>query len=222
MDRNVVVLRALKGAPVSCLLALLCVGRAAGMAELERWTGYSDKPVRKGLELLAELGYVQRHAHKRGWLLTAHGRQMVLGESNPENFRVECSSSSSSLIEDDRVLPETTTTTTPKSEKFRVEFDEEWRELLELLSVEAGCPRRKAGEVLAVCLERGDSVTVVEYDILRWLSYCLSREGESIKHRGGFIGSRLEAGIPCPGWHQTVERYRWKVAALERKLGADD
>ena len=105
-----------------------------------------------------------------------------------------------------------------KGMEFRVEFDEDWSQLLDLLSVECGCPRSRAREVLIACLERGDSAVLVEYDVLRWLSYCMSPEGESIQHRGAFIGSRLRDGIPCPEWHKTVERYRWEVYRLEGKL----
>lgn len=70
--------RGLKGAPASIVLALVFCGGALTNADLEQMTGYSDKPIAKGLALLELKGLVQYNGFQYGWSLTAGVRQLHL------------------------------------------------------------------------------------------------------------------------------------------------
>lgn len=76
MEMTVQGLRALKGAPLSVLLALQIARQPVGTAWLSRTTGYSDKPVTSALELLVELGLVTRNSRYNAWQL-ANGRAQL-------------------------------------------------------------------------------------------------------------------------------------------------
>ena len=64
--------RALKGAPVSIILALSAApkGEAYQVQQLAVMTGYSEQGVDMGLRVLETLGLVQSHAPHCGWVLT--------------------------------------------------------------------------------------------------------------------------------------------------------
>jgi hypothetical protein len=51
-------LRSLKGAPLSCLIALMFANQPVGKEWLARVTGYSDKPVSAAMDYLLEMGFV--------------------------------------------------------------------------------------------------------------------------------------------------------------------
>lgn len=83
--------RALKGASMSCLFAMLGEDTAVGEAELADFTGYSRRTVRKGLRTLEnleiegqKLPLVQRAGRFQGWTLTSQGLQLALN-LNPQN-----------------------------------------------------------------------------------------------------------------------------------------
>lgn len=70
LDREQVsFLRGLKGAPASIVLALALSGCSLSKAELEIATGYSDKPVARGLALLELHGLAQDNGRTAGWSL---------------------------------------------------------------------------------------------------------------------------------------------------------
>lgn len=69
-------LRSLKGAPASILLALSLCGHALMNNDLERATGYSDKPIASGLALLELYQLVQDNG-PHGWSLTAAAAQQL-------------------------------------------------------------------------------------------------------------------------------------------------
>jgi DNA-binding IscR family transcriptional regulator len=64
--------RALKGAPVSIILALSAApeGEAYQVQQLAVMTGYSEQGVDMGLRVLETLGLVHSHAPHCGWMLT--------------------------------------------------------------------------------------------------------------------------------------------------------
>lgn len=73
---DVRLVRELKGAPLSIVLALQLAGGVPVTQEwLERNTGYSDKPIAKGLAYLQEHGFVVRGSS--GWML-AQAQQLPL------------------------------------------------------------------------------------------------------------------------------------------------
>jgi hypothetical protein len=87
---DVLLLRALKGAPLSVLLALRCLGRA-GIADLTATTGYGHEAVAEGLRGLAGMGFVVQTSRYHARQLTPPGVQLRLfipaqleGDSAPE------------------------------------------------------------------------------------------------------------------------------------------
>jgi hypothetical protein len=85
-------LRELKGAPLSVLLAFVITRTTLSADWLVTQTGYTDKPVTQALKLLTARGWLTKSMG--GWRL-CEGVQLPLGLSDSENFRL---SSSSSLI----------------------------------------------------------------------------------------------------------------------------
>lgn len=86
-------LRALKGAPVSVLLALI-IARQDGIGPvsneyLERETGYSDKPVSQALTVLQDYQYVLQT--NRGWVLAQGAVQLplMIGDSDNNQEAIE-------------------------------------------------------------------------------------------------------------------------------------
>ena len=75
-------LRSLKGAPLSCLVALMFANQPVGKEWLARVTGYSDKPVSSAMDYLLEMGFVTNAARTESWELHAQIRQLMIG--NPE------------------------------------------------------------------------------------------------------------------------------------------
>lgn len=103
---RITLLRSLKGAPASIILALVFCGHAMTNRQLEQATGYSDKPISKGLALLELHGLTQYNGYAYGWSLTAAARQLplfpdsLLDESRniSESRRISDSFSSSSYM----------------------------------------------------------------------------------------------------------------------------
>ena len=75
--QHATLLRSLKGAPASIILALALTGVSLAKRDLEILTGYSDKPISKGLALLELNGFVQDNGRAAGWSLRA-GLQLPL------------------------------------------------------------------------------------------------------------------------------------------------
>ena len=73
-------LRALKGAPISIVVALLIqpANRSHGPQSLAALTGYDRGTVSNALVALAEMDLVQNHGRYRGWSLTTLSRQLLL------------------------------------------------------------------------------------------------------------------------------------------------
>ncbi len=69
--------RSIKGSPASILVAFMFVRKTMTSEELQRWTGYGDENITKGLKLLVELGWVVAHTSRGPWAL-ADGRQLPL------------------------------------------------------------------------------------------------------------------------------------------------
>jgi len=74
--QGVTLLRALKGAPLACLVALGLAGELASQEWIEAVTGYDDKTVAKALKTLAAMGLVSRH-NRYSWGLSMIERQGV-------------------------------------------------------------------------------------------------------------------------------------------------
>jgi len=77
------VLRSLKGAPLSCLMALMFATQPVGKEWLSRITGYSDKPVASALDYLLEMGFVTTSGRYESWQIKQNVFQLPLGPENP-------------------------------------------------------------------------------------------------------------------------------------------
>ncbi len=62
--------RDIKGPAASILLVLLMSGRSLTQAQLEEATGYSDKPVRQGIDRLTDYGLLQNNGRYDGWCIS--------------------------------------------------------------------------------------------------------------------------------------------------------
>ena len=71
-------LRAFKGAPLSCLFALMFANQPVGNGWLSRMTGYSSKPVADALNYLLEMGYVTSNGRFESWQLNSQAVQLPL------------------------------------------------------------------------------------------------------------------------------------------------
>jgi len=78
MMGDALLLRALRGAPLSCLLALALTRRPSGSGWLTTLTGYRKDSVAAALRLLEQLGLVQNEGRYNGWRLTAGAWQLSL------------------------------------------------------------------------------------------------------------------------------------------------
>lgn len=72
-------LRSLKGAPLSCLVALMFANQPVGKEWLSRITGYSDKPVSAALDYLLEMGFVTSSGRYHAWQINQQAVQLPLG-----------------------------------------------------------------------------------------------------------------------------------------------
>lgn len=72
-------LRSLKGAPLSCLVALMFASQPVGKEWLSRITGYSDKPVSAALDYLLEMGFVTSSGRYHSWQINQQAIQLPLG-----------------------------------------------------------------------------------------------------------------------------------------------
>jgi predicted transcriptional regulator len=111
-------LRALKGAPLSILIAMLIAKQPVGENWLCSITGYSQNTVRKGCQFLIETQMIRRNERYHGYVLAKGSIQLPLGmeEISKSALRGErhspkgCSSSKSGL-RPKMTLPSVTTTT---------------------------------------------------------------------------------------------------------------
>lgn len=79
--------RMLKGAPLSCLFALALADGPVQVSWLCRMTGYSPHPVTEALKILAETGLAQPGKQRSNWQITPQARElfavlMANGEAN--------------------------------------------------------------------------------------------------------------------------------------------
>jgi hypothetical protein len=96
-------LRALKGAPLSCLFALMFANQPVGKAWLSRMTGYSDKPVAAALDYLFEMGYVTSNGRYEAWQINSQAIQLPLmnldtEENSSRNFSDSIPTTATALI----------------------------------------------------------------------------------------------------------------------------
>jgi len=77
---NLATIRALKGAPLSILVAMLIARQPVGENWLVTITGYSQNTVRNGCKFLTEIQLIQRNGRYHGYVLTKDAKQLTLGQ----------------------------------------------------------------------------------------------------------------------------------------------
>lgn len=97
----------------------------------------------------------------------------------------------------------------------------DFRLLLDLLIDRCGTPTKIAREAVCAAAERGDDPDFVRYDVLRWLAYCQSEAGKTIRAPGIFIARKVQNAEPCPNYFQTDYSHplHAEIRALEMQLG---
>lgn len=78
-------IRELKGAPLACLILMSLAKKPIGAEYLERYSGYSRKPVYSALIYLEENGYVTRNS-RYAWQVSLSSRQLPFIESIHDLF----------------------------------------------------------------------------------------------------------------------------------------
>jgi len=102
---NLATIRALKGAPLSILVAMLIARQPVGEDWLVTITGYSQNTVRSGCKFLTEIQMIQRNGRYHGYVLTNGAKQLTLGQL--EECKLNELGEGQNLT-----LPESTTTVT--------------------------------------------------------------------------------------------------------------
>ena len=72
------ILRVVKGAAASVLLALIFNQAAMGAKELSRRTAWCESEITEALKDLADLGLIENFARYNGWALTPRARSLML------------------------------------------------------------------------------------------------------------------------------------------------
>lgn len=101
---NLATIRALKGAPLSILVAMLIARQPVGENWLVTITGYSQNTVRNGCKFLTEIQMIQRNGRYHGYVLTQDAKQLTLGQQELGEGQ-------------NLTLPESTTTITLKKKE---------------------------------------------------------------------------------------------------------
>lgn len=241
--------RGIKGAAASIIIVMHLLNRRTGHDELITLTGYSDKSVANGLRVLEIYGLAFSDSRFNGWQLTDKGRQLpLLGQSllsdpaegnrriesenfrlESENFRLGSSSSSSLLIEShdheeslkQLLLPQI------ESEILRLDLSQpEFDRLTNILVIRCGCPRKKAPAAIEKALAAGMSPLLIEYRVLAWLAYCLSKNGQNL-NPAHFVASRITETCCPDGFDKTSIQDRHfdlytELGELEHKLDSQE
>lgn len=93
LENPMTFVRAMKGAPVSILVAFMFSGKTLTNLELQQWTGYKDDAITPAVRLLVDLGWLLARSPRGPWCL-ADGRQLPLMEISGLNGYPSSSSSS--------------------------------------------------------------------------------------------------------------------------------
>jgi hypothetical protein len=114
-NTSITLLRSIKGAPLSILVALFLSVDPIGHDYLCRVTGYSKDSVTNGLQILNDLGLASPLPGKRycGWMLSAKAKQLELFAGSP-NFQ----DSNNTTTSDEHSLTILSSSSTPSESVF--------------------------------------------------------------------------------------------------------
>jgi len=121
---NLEKLRALKGSPLSIIIAMFIANQPVGENWLCSVTGYSQNTVRRGCKFLEETQMIRRNGRYESYVLSDGMMQLPLGmKAMPESHSPEGCSSSKSGQRPKLTLDDLLTTTT--FNKYEEDFSEE-------------------------------------------------------------------------------------------------
>ena len=105
-DTPIASLRALKGAPLSLVIAMKLANQPVGAGWLTSATGYTNATVTRALQVLRELRIAMQLERYNAWTLTEGGSQLMLSLPGEWSTQFECSplSSSSSRYKEEKTL----------------------------------------------------------------------------------------------------------------------
>ncbi len=217
-------LRALKGAPLSCLVALALANRSVGVLWLAGMTGYAKQAVTSAMQTLAQFGLAEQTNRYDGWRLTVSAAQLPLftlpqvasqDAARDENHPSPSSSSSSlinliNLIDQDKLLlplpardenhPSRDENHPSPANGNQPSYSAEAVTCAEFLVERTACSRSAALSTMQALLDQGYYPAYLQLQALRWSIYAESEHGRTINHRGAFVLSKLRNGEPCPAW----------------------
>jgi len=188
-------LRALKGAPLSCLFALMFANQPVGKAWLSRMTGYSDKPVAAALDYLNEMGYVTSNGRYESWQINTAAIQLPLMtlDTSPSEKALGTSDKSSRNFSDS--IPTTATALIGKENDNRVEAVEESKRSRNFSDSRKLLRSANVGEPMASVLADLDHIT--PYYIA---GHILKAKQDGIKI--GLLIHRIRSADPAPELNQ--------------------
>lgn len=232
MDSDAVrLLRALKGAPFSCLAALhIAHPGPLGRSALQTMTGYAKDAITSAMNLLVNVyGFASRVGRFESWCLTTRGLQLKLpgfstllpkdGTRAPleGDFSALAGSSGSSFIPSSIQPIEQTTPTTTEGDFSALEpLPPELTDLLD--DVFLGCPRTLAETAMRAALKETWTPRQIECEALLWALYAESPLGSSIHTTPArFAARKIEHGEMSPDFlHRVDVRHPQTGAAWER------
>lgn len=99
MQNPIGLIRQLKGAPLSCYIALVIVHQPVMLEWLARVTGYTDKPVTAAMNYLIELGIAGRISLKGGFFLQGDFLQLPLANNDRNNSDDIATTATATIVE---------------------------------------------------------------------------------------------------------------------------
>lgn len=202
---NPTLLRALKGAPISTLIALRFFV-TAGPSTLAQWTGYDRKTTAKALAAMESMGLVLTSGRYDAYRLTEHAETQLplfipaqlapnydVASFEGENLPLVSHEEDDVNTTHDRVL---TILPIMKREGENLPL----ARLTTYLAHKTGYSPNPIRKAIAQALEQGDDPYDIEYSIDAWLAYCEDHSG--VKVPGALVAARIRDGQPAPPEYQ--------------------
>lgn len=240
MNPDLLLLRGLRGAPLSVLLALRFLGRA-GRNHLMSVTGYDRDAVTLALRTLGDLGFAVQVGRYNGWQLTPTAVQLPLfipsqlaGRSiEREDGKTVFPQGGGGLLASHSELINLTTTTVSEDGKtvlpahdFAALPEVLWPEaihLAELLTVRLNCGRAKARAAVTAALARGEAPAHVELQLLQWASWlAVAANRQGLRYPGLFVARKLSEGEAPPAGAPIAWGDWERVRVLQAELRPGD
>ena len=215
---TIMLLQSTRGAPLTCLIALLVLGGKANGVQVAAATGYDEETARKSLTRCETLGLVARAGRYNWQLLSQTAQQLPLFMPSelpgyPQGYPQPASYDNGdrgnpafplgggvNTLTEDSVL---TTTPPPPRDRGNPAFppDEHAAEIADLLSARTGYPRQRALKAAQDALAQNYFPGFLKAQIVLWTLYATGeRTAGAIHNVGAFVASKLRSGAECPGW----------------------